>query len=427
DLMPSSKTTCTNTIIYFSTAGGSFSQVKTFYFDFGDGTSINQLSSVGVHAYSKPGTYTVKEIITQLSGCTDTIIHANAVTINGPIANFGISSPLGCNSLNELFIDSSKSDGIHPIKQWAWDFGDGAVQTFTSPPFAHNYTKQGIYSVKLKVSDGTCSDSITKTNLLTVALPTALFNAVDSLSCPGAPIQFVNNSKGYGLTYTWDFGDGSPISNATNPSHPFPLGPYKVSLKVVDQYGCTASQNNYNVLVDTPYASFIMNDTFASCPPLTANFIFTGSYYKSLRWDFGDGGISNLVNPSHFYTLPGTYQAGLIVTSHGGCTDTAFSKTITVLGPNGNFDYSPLQGCHQLTVNFTLTTSDNVTKYFWIYDQNHSDSSTVPNSAYTYDSIGIYTPKVVLQNSTGCNVLITGKNPVTIIGSKPKFSADKKV
>ncbi|HVM88599.1 MAG TPA: PKD domain-containing protein [Puia sp.] len=428
DFNPSASKTCVDNPINVIALNSNNTPTLNFYYDFGDGTIDTLNSIIAWHSYSKAGTYTIKMIVVQTSGCTDTIIHTNAITVGGAKADFTPSTLLGCNSISEVFTDKSTSDGIHPIKQWIWDFGDGSgPQTYTSPPFSHNYTKQGIYSVKLTVSDGTgCSDSIVKTNLLTVAQPSAIINAVDSLSCPGSPVQFVNNSKGYGLTYTWDFGDGN-TSTATNPNHIYSIGSYTASLKVVDQYGCTATSNNYNIVIDTPYASFIMNDTFASCPPLIANFTFTGSYYKSLRWDFGDGGISNLVNPKHFYTLPGTYLADLIVTSHGGCTDTAFSKTITVLGPNGNFDYTPLQGCHQLTVNFTLTTSDNVTKYFWIFDSYQSDSSTAPNFTFTYDSIGTWTPTVILQNSTGCNVPIKGQNPIVVSGSKPKFGVDKTV
>jgi len=420
---------CINTGIYITPYKINASQVSTYTYYYGDGKvggPANAPNSINYHVYDSAGTFTINIVLKEKSGCLDTLV-PTTIQVDGPTAQFISSGYIGCTGLSATFTDQSKSDGISPITKWIWDFGDSTpVQTLTGPPFSHNYNKQGIYTVKLKVVDASgCYDSIAKVNLITVAFPSALIGAVDSLSCPGSPIQFQNNSKGYGLTYTWDFGDGSPTSNATNPSHIYPLGTYNVSLKVVDQYGCTANSSAYNVHVDVPTASFTVDNTFASCPPLTANFKFTGSYVKTFKWDFGDGGLANIADPSHLYNSPGTYTASLVVISHGGCTATAPSQTITILGPNGTFDYSPLQGCHNLKVDFSITSSDDIVKYFWIYDTYQSDSSTASNISFTYDSIGSWTPYAILENSAGCNVKVLGKNPILITGSVPKIGYDK--
>jgi PKD repeat protein len=42
---------------------------------------------------------------------------------------------------------------------WAWDFGDGGTDNIQNP--SHNYTTAGTFNVKLSVSNGTCSDSLT--------------------------------------------------------------------------------------------------------------------------------------------------------------------------------------------------------------------------------------------------------------------------
>ena len=49
-------------------------------------------------------------------------------------------------------------------------------------------------------------------------------------------IQFINQSTGSGtLTYTWNFGDGSAVSNEQNPVHPYGLDKsYTVTLTVTD-------------------------------------------------------------------------------------------------------------------------------------------------------------------------------------------------
>ncbi len=424
----SSNNICINNAVTISVYKVNLSHIYSYTIDYGDSTVQTTYGPSNAHVYTKTGNFQVKVILTLISGCLDTLPVDPTVNIHvaGPTANFSTSGTnVGCTGLNATFTDLSKTDGIDAIKQWIWNFGDSSpTQTYTSPPFTHNYTKQGIYTVTLKVIDASgCFDSTSQINLITVAFPSAIIGALDSLSCPGSPIQFINNSKGYGLTYTWNFGDGSgsDTSNLVNPSHIYAIGNYNVSLKVVDQYGCGAVANNYNVTVNVPTASFTLNDTFASCPPLTANFTFTGSYYKSLSWSFGDGGISDNVNPTHFYSIPGTYTAGLVVTSHGGCTATAPTRTIKILGPYGSLTYTPLQGCHILPVNFSLATGNNVVKYLWLFSNSQADSTTVPSISFTYDSVGKYIPIVVLEDSTGCSVPVIGTDTILVTGSYPKF------
>lgn len=436
DYIANAYSVCRNQPIQITVFNVNYKDIALYSIDFGDGYVQKWNNPFSTHAYTTTGNFTVRVILTLVSGCLDTLaLNAHPppiIHVSGPTANFTTSgSGVGCTGLAATFVDQSTSDGVDAIKQWIWDFGDSTpVQTYSGPPFTHNYTKQGIYSVKLKVVDASgCADSISKINLITVAFPTASFTTIDSLSCPGSPINFVNNSKGYGLKYYWNFGDGSPVDSVdVNPGHVYLIGTYNASLKVIDQFGCTAaSTGTYNILIDTPSASFIINDTFASCPPLTANFTFTGSYYKSLRWTFGDGGISSNVNPTHFYNLPGNYTAGLVVTSHGGCTATAPNVNIRILGPTGSLSFSPDMGCHILNVNFNFSTGDNVTNYLWLFSPSQADSTKVPSISFTYDSMGIYHPIVVIRDSTGCSVPIYATDSVVIVGSKPNFGFDKSV
>ena len=44
------------------------------------------------------------------------------------------------------------------------------------------------------------------------------FATADTLSCPNKIISFTDNSVGFGLNYTWDFGDGGTGINA-NPTY----------------------------------------------------------------------------------------------------------------------------------------------------------------------------------------------------------------
>jgi hypothetical protein len=77
--------------------------------------------------------------------------------------------------------------------------------------------------------------------------PTANFSA----SREGLTVQFTNRSSGTGLSYQWDFGDGSGKAGK-NPSHTYADdGTYTVSLTVTDGLGRTASRSK-NVTVTKP-------------------------------------------------------------------------------------------------------------------------------------------------------------------------------
>jgi glucose/arabinose dehydrogenase len=81
-----------------------------------------------------------------------------------------------------------------------------------------------------------------------------------------------------------------------------------------------------------PVAEATANPTFSPNVPLTVAFNGSGSFDAdgddlSHEWDFGDGGHSTAVSPSHTYTEAGTYIATLTVDDGRGKTD---SDTVTI-------------------------------------------------------------------------------------------------
>ncbi len=411
---------CKNNGVTFTATGNNNANVASYNWDFGDG--LTGTGGTNTHIYTQAGKYTVRLIVTDIYACVDTLIKTLYIQVDGPTAGF-VPGVTGSCLLSAIpFTDNSVSDGTHGITTWTWNYGDGIIDTLTAPPFLHNYTAAGVYTVSLKVTDSKgCVDSLVQPNVIIISKPVADFSSADTVSCPTKPVAFINASTGPGLNYTWHFGDGA-TSTATNPTHSYAAdGLYTVKLFITDQYGCSDSliYPDY-IKIASPHAHFTVSDSVGTCPPLFVSFTNTSQNFTAVTWDFGDGTSTQTDNPTHFYTLPGTYYAKLTVTSIGGCTDT-IKKKIVLRGPQGNFTYGPINGCKPLTVHYVATSRDRLS-FIWDFNDGTTNSTTDSVLNYTYTTPGIYVPKMILVDPNGCVVPITGPDTIVVNGVNTNFS-----
>ncbi|MFC9328911.1 S8 family serine peptidase [Kitasatospora sp. NPDC057015] len=137
-------------------------------------------------------------------------------------------------------------------------------------------------------------------------------------------------SSGSGLTYRWDFGDGT-TGTGVKPVHSYAnYGLYNARLTVTDSTGRTSGNSAYVRATDPsvnekPVAVFSRFCTAAAW----CGFDATDSYdpdgsVATYRWDFGDGTTGTDLKPSHTYpAATATYSARLTVTDKRGATGTA--------------------------------------------------------------------------------------------------------
>lgn len=141
--------------------------------------------------------------------------------------------------------------------------------------------------------------------------------------CTGMPSSFTNTSTpSTGVTYTWDFSDGT-TSNIDNPTHTYTAGgSYTVTLTA--QLGnCTNTTTQTVTVYPAARANF-------DATPLTSysdesspiNFNNQSLNSDSWFWIFGDGNTSTQRSPSHVYTAPGVYTVTLVAANQYGCDDT---------------------------------------------------------------------------------------------------------
>ena len=375
------------------------------------------------------GAYPIILTDTDVNGCYYSSA-AKTIQITGPNAKFTVL-PDGGGCLNAPIVFTDNSTGYpgaagppaipaSTITSWSWNFGDGSSQTY--PPgttYTHQYTDTGTYNVILTVTDNVgCSTADTVPVL--VATPRANFGGPDSFYCANTPLTFTDSSRGYGLTYSWDFGDGS--GTFATPTHSFPNSgtTYNVTLTVTDQNNCTSTKIK-QVRIQSPIAAFNIYDTTAICAPLQTIFAAHGQFYDSLYWSFGDGTTSTLDSTAHFYNSINTYTAKLFLEGPGGCFDSA-SRRILLIDPNTTvFNYGPVLHCDSVPVNFSITPPA-----YTLFTLNHGDltedSSQNTTPFHMYRNPNVYEPHLYLTDSTGCFVDIPGQQTIVVLGSTPFFA-----
>ena len=167
-----------------------------------------------------------------------------------------------------------------------------------------------------------------------------------------------------------------------------------------------------------PTAAFSANCSDLDCD-FTDGSTDSDGNIDSHSWAFGDGGISSATNPSHGYTLAGTYTVTLTVFDDDGASDST-SKQITVNDPAANIPPSASfdADCTDLGCSFTDTSSDgdgSIVARSW--DFGDGNTSTATNPSHSYGAEGDYTVSLTVTDNDGdsstANKSVTVSEPDT--------------
>ncbi|MDT8357568.1 MAG: PKD domain-containing protein, partial [Methanomicrobiaceae archaeon] len=236
--------------------------------------------------------------------------------------------------------------------------------------------------------------------------PVAGFTATPTSGTYPLTVAFTDQSTGDGITaWKWSFGDGA-TSSAQNPSHTYTAaGTYTVSLTVACADGTDTETKSGYITVRTPVpaAEFTAAPTTGTYP-LTVAFTdqSNGDGITAWKWDFGDGTSSTAQNPSHTYSVAGTYTVSLTVTNAGG-TDTESKPSYIAVktpAPSADFAADRTAGTYPLAVTFTdQSTGDGITGWKWNFGD--GATSTAQHPSHTYASTGTYTVSLTVTNAGG--------------------------
>jgi len=262
---------CANTMVQFDGAGstGGGRRIKSYEWDFGDGAT-----GVGAeirHAYTQPGTYPARLMITTdgVGDCKNRSEDEVVITVSqAPFAQFTVAEQ-GCTDTPLIFDATGSASGNAAIVAYEWDFGDNAdAQGKTA---SHQYKTPGVYEVKLHIQTDSQQECNTADATQTVrinAIPRADIRVATGetrFAAKEKQLLYVNtiirfsgeasgDADGYIREYFWDFGDGH-TQNGFSASHQYQeAGDYLVTLQVADnsETKCNIHTATLAVQVATP-------------------------------------------------------------------------------------------------------------------------------------------------------------------------------
>jgi gliding motility-associated-like protein len=228
---------------------------------------------------------------------------------------------VSCHDYTDGSITVAQQNGLPDIS-YLWSTGD---TTTTIDQLA-----SGTYIVT--ITDGI---GCTATSLVTLNNPAGLSIELvpTDETCPGAcngqMVVNITSAPFPPYTYAWSTSPTQTGSIATG----LCAGDYTVTVTYSNE-GCTVTETGSVLLNSQVDASFIATPV-SGIIPFDVVFQFTGYGASTYTWDFGDGGTSTDMNPTHTYTEMGVYTATLIVNSGppDNCLDT-FLVIITAIQPS---------------------------------------------------------------------------------------------
>lgn len=366
------------------------SGATTYTWDFGDGffgTNVNE-----AHSYQDPGSYVPLLIISDNNNCTFVFQSPDTIHVIPLVIDAGLSQTL-CEGDNVTISATGAST-------YTW-FPPNTVDDPNAASTIARPTQTTTYTVTGYIGQCFAQDTVT---IFVNPMPSVSFNVADV--CLGVSSNFFNTTTipapSTVASFDWDLIETT--STAVSPTYTYnAAGTYLVTLSATSSEGCSASTTKPVAVNDIPNADFSVSDV-CHLQPVAFNDQSTvsGGTIITWQWALGDGSTSIDQNPSLTYNNPGTYNATLVVTATGGCTDTT-TGSITV-NPLPVPAFTADEVCQGVVTTFTENStiaSGSIDTWQWQFGD--GTSSNAQNVTHTYAVAGTYVAALTATSDQGCS------------------------
>ncbi len=371
--------TCSPVVLKFTeTSATCAGTIDSWSWDFGDGTPVSEVQSPS-HTYAEVGTYSVKLTVRNSGGGTTTKTKSVEVTgSNTPVPSLDPEESV-CES------ESITLNAGNPGSDYVWSTGETTrtIEVETA----------GNYSVV--VDRGGC---ISRDTVKVTVVPelTSDYSFERVSGCFPVNYKFTDNSvtcSGGIESWSWDFGDGSPVSSQKNPTHEFTKrGEFSVKLTVTNDNGTTQTKSK-KVTIDPPNLSVNLGRDTVICFNQSI-LLDAGTPGLTYAWNTGQTGQTITV------TDAGTYSVRI---SKEGCSDRDTIKVLSTNSVVASFGYQMGEACLPVNVNFTdstiLSCGNTITKWEWDFGDGYNSNDK--NPSHNYLETGNFTVKLKVTTSLG--------------------------
>lgn len=331
-----------NGMVSFTSTSVGTNSVTQYTWMFGNGSTYTAMGNAGataIHQFSANANFAVSLYIftPSPSACSDSITQTLAISNftppGGCSLNAGFSNFLPGGAGNMNF--TNNSSGTLASTTYTWNYGDGSPNTFGTNG-ARTYTANGNYTVTLYANNNVTPSCVdTQTMPVTITNACGIQASFTSSVGPNGGVTFISTSTGTTVNswFEWSFGDGSS-SVGSSAFHTYFNGTYFVTHTV------KSSQIAPNC-IDTVGQQIVINTNTCTTQPAFSysvgaggvvtfsNLSTGGNANTTYNWNFGNGSISNSINPIVTYSNAGTYVVSLQMTNSGSCFNTT-TQTISV-------------------------------------------------------------------------------------------------
>jgi gliding motility-associated-like protein len=389
------------------------STVLSWTWTFGDGVTDTTNTKTVLHTYSTDiaQTYTSSLTVYDAYNCYGN--YSLPITLIGVNTDFQADDNAICAGESVTFtpIDTT-------IENVSWTFGDGSAATTVN---TCTYKLKGLYSVSLAASKNGCSDTITKTNYISVEKADAGFTVSDSVFyCYPDTVLFIHSNVAGSAVVdrTWKFDANVLSSGADSVKYAYTKpGSYKASLTVKTLNGCEASSSR-TIQVSGPFARYSFSPQKVCYNELVNFKIDSMSNVSGWEWLFGDGSSSSANPASHKYTSRGGIVPSLTLTSHN-CSVTYILDSLMVSQVTADFyrEGNSLNVCYGDSLNL-INTSTNSQSWLWEINNNTLSTDFNLNQA-PFSKTGNYNISLIATGADNCTDTMT--KTYTVV-SLPVFS-----
>ena len=256
-----------------------------------------------------------------------------------------------------LYDHSNYYPGHNPVN-YSWYINNGFIANTTSssytvnlPPGAYNLCEWVHYNTNPAADSCLACDS-----LYLPALPVAGFTFAHDTTCAQlASVQFTNTSSPGGLSFMWNFGDGTSNLEA-DPFKVYAGGAfiYTVTLTAMNSYGCVSTyQKQVPIIADDLFGTLLGAGNYCAGAPVLLKYHTTGSnpYPDKYYWLQGiDTMYSTTINTTYVYNS-GSYW--VIGTNHYGCYVDVLPAVVNII----QVPPAVITGKHNTCINVPYTLS----------------------------------------------------------------------